>query len=464
MDTNVRKSLEIINNVFISSGKSIWLVGGCVRDIVMGKIPKDYDLATDSHPHIVLDICQQNNIATYKTGIQYGTITLVINDISFEVTTFRKDALTSDGRRPDYVEFADNILDDLSRRDFKMNAMALYLNDYLKSNFSKDMILDPYGGLEDIRNEEINCVGNPMDRFDEDALRIMRAIRFSTKYNFLIGKETLEALYKSHNKLINVSTERITSEFNQILLNFNLRANDLQDEKYLNKWRLTNFIIKKVIPEMYALSEITHNNSYHLYDVYTHSLLVCAGVNTKNITVKLAALLHDIGKMTSDTIDTEKLTKHFYRHAEKSVIISKCILERMKYSNDEIDTTLKLIEHHDVELQDNKKSIKRLLNKVGENLFEELLDIKLSDKMNHIGLSISNDEKFNMMKIYKEILYNEEVFSIKDLVISGNDLIDLGYEPSPLFSEILNDCVNLCINKPHYNTKECLLEYVYEKY
>jgi tRNA nucleotidyltransferase (CCA-adding enzyme) len=373
-----------------------------------------------------------------------------------------------DGRRPSHVEFSDNILDDLSRRDFRMNAMAIDLNNYLNSNFTKDDILknliDPFGGLDDIRNEEINCVGNPMDRFNEDALRMMRAIRFSTKYDFTIGKETLDALYKSHNKLINVSTERITSEFNQILLNFNLNVNDLYDEKYLNKWRLTNFIIKKVIPEMYLLSEVTHNSSYHLYDVYTHSLLVCAGVCTNNIAVKLAALLHDVGKIYSESVDNEKLTKHFYNHAKESVSISQKILERMRYSNDEIEIVLKLIQYHDAELQNNKKSIKRLLNKVGENLFEDLLDIKISDRLNHIGISVSDDEKFNIMETYKEILYNEEVFSSKDLAISGNDLIELGYNPSPLFSEILNDCVDLCIVQPECNDKNYLLDYICKKY
>ena len=464
MDYAVVESLKLINNIFKNNETSIWLVGGCIRDLVMGKIPKDYDLATDAYPGKILEICQNNNIAAYETGIKYGTVTLIINNIPFEITTFRKDSVTSDGRRPDYVEFSDNILDDLARRDFRMNAMALYLNDYLERNFTKDLIIDPYGGLEDIQNEEINCVGNPMDRFNEDALRMMRAIRFSTKYNFSIGKETLDALYKSHNKLINVSTERITSEFNQILLNFNLTVNDLYDEKYLSKWRLTNFIIKKVIPEMYLLSEVTHNNSYHLYDVYTHSLLVCAGVRTNNIAVKLAALLHDAGKIYTESVDNEKLTKHFYNHAKESVSISQKKKERMRYSNDELETVLKLIQYHDTELQNNKKSIKRLLNKVGEDLFEDLLDIKISDRLNHVGMNVSDDEKFNIMMTYKEILYNEEVFSIKDLAITGDDLIDLGYSPSPLFSEILNDCVELCIKKPECNTKECLLEYVYEKY
>lgn len=462
------KALEIINNSFRNSNYDVFLVGGCIRDKIMQRQVKDYDLATNAKPNEIIAICEKNNIAAYESGIKYGTVTLIVGDIPFEVTTFRLDSDTSDGRRPTSVTFSDNILDDLARRDFRMNAMAINLSDYLNPNFTSDsiksMIIDPYGGLEDIKNEEINCVGEPSERFREDGLRIMRAIRFATKYNFTIGKETMDAIFKHHDYLSHISIERIQSEFNQILLNFNLKVNDLKDEKYLNKWKLTNFIIKKVIPEMFALSEMTHNSIYHLYDVYTHSLLVCAGVCTNNIAVKLAALLHDIGKMNNHVIDTEKLIKHFYHHAKESVNMSKHILERMRYSNDEIETVLKLIEYHDTDLQNNKKSIKRLLNKVGENLFEDLLDLKISDRENHLGISMSEDEKLNIIDIYKEILYNKEVFSIKDLAITGDDLIRLGYKPSPLFSEILNDCVELCIRKPDYNTKECLLEYVYEKY
>lgn len=461
-------ALETINNAFQNSGYNIFLVGGCIRDKVMRRGIKDYDLATNARPNEIITICENYNIAAYDSGMKYGTVTLLINDIPFEVTTFRFDSDITDGRRPSSVTFSDNILDDLARRDFRMNAMAMDLNMYLHSNFTHEaimsMIIDPYGGLEDIKNEEINCVGEPSERFREDGLRIMRAIRFATKYNFTIGKETLDAIYKHHEYLSNISIERIQSEFNQIILNFNLKVSDLKNEKYLNKWRLTNFIIKKIFPEMYALSNMTHNSSYHLYDIYTHSLLVCAGINTNNICLKLAALFHDVGKMNTDSIDTERLTKHFYHHAKESVIIAARILSRMRYSNDEITNMLTLIECHDMELKNNKKSIKRLLNKVGENLFEDLLDLRMSDKENHLGISMSEDEKINIIETYKEILYNNEVFSVKDLAITGDDLIHLGYSPSPLFSEILNDCVELCIKKPEYNTKECLLEYVYEKY
>lgn len=462
------KALETINDVFKNSGYNIYIVGGCVRDLIMHRMPKDWDLTTQARPNEVITICENNELQYFESGIKYGTITILINNIPFEVTTFRKDSLATDGRRPEHVTFSDDILDDLSRRDFKMNAIAIDLNSYLQSNFTNDeilnMLIDPYNGLEDIKNEEINCVGEPSERFREDGLRIMRAIRFATKYNFTIGKETMDAIFKHHDYLSYISIERIQSEFNQILLNFNLKVGDLKDEKCLNKWKLTSFIIKKIFPEMYALSNVTHNSIYHLYDIYTHSLLVCAGIHTNNICLKLAALFHDIGKMNSNTIDTERLTKHFYHHAKESVLLTAQILTRMRYSNDEITNVLTLIECHDMELKNNKKSIERLLNKVGENLFEDLLDLRMSDKENHLGISMSEDEKLNIIETYKEILYNNEVFSVKDLAISGNDLIHLGYNPSPLFSEILNNCVELCIRKPEYNTKERLLEYINEKY
>ena len=467
MTNKVKSALHILNNAFSYTNHELYLVGGCVRDLIMNRIPKDWDLTTSATPDEIKNICKSCKLTYYPTGEKYGTITVIVEDFSFETTTFRKDIDYLDGRRPTKIEFSDNIIDDLSRRDFRMNAIAINLNDYLTKGYIKsiqELILDPFEGFKDICNKEINCVGNASERFREDGLRIMRAIRFATKYDFAIGKETLDAIFENHDCLDKISYERIQNEFNQIIMNFNLNVNDLKNEIYLNKWKLTTFIIKKIFPEMYSLSNYTHNSIYHLYDVFTHSLLVCAGIKTDNLYTKLAALFHDIGKMNSEITDTKKFTKHFYNHNEESVIMTARILSRMRYSNDEITKILTLIKYHDVELKANKKSVKKLLNKIGFDLFSDFIDLRISDKLNHIGLSVSDNYKSDMLSIMNDIKLSNETFSIKNLSINGNDLIEHGFAPSPLFSKILNECVDLCIENPDYNKKEYLLTYICKKY
>lgn len=470
------RALTILNNVFKQENIEVYLVGGCVRDLYLGRIPKDYDLASAATPSQVKDICNKHNVKFYETGLAYGTITIVIENMGFELTTFRRDIEYKDGRHPNIIVYSNKLEDDLARRDFTINAMAIMLSDYLSSNFTSNAlephIIDIYNGINDINNMEINCVGDPSERFKEDGLRIMRAIRFAMKYDFKIGKETMDAIFKNHKSLNYISVERIRNEFNQIILNFELDATLLHEEKYLDKWKLVTFIVKKIFPEMDALAQYTHNSIYHLYDIFTHSLLVCANVHTNDISTKLAALFHDIGKLSTRSIDNEKLTNHYYKHAKESGNLANDILHRYKYSNNEINKIMNLIIYHDMDLPrmqaskvEIKKKVKRILNVIGKDSFEDWLNIKYADINNHIGLyRDEEDEKYELIEIYKEILEEKEVFSIKDLAISGDDLIYLGYNPGKLFKEILNDCLELCIKNPNYNNKEVLLEYIYEKY
>lgn len=466
MEPYLIKALKVISNAFSNEKYETYLVGGCVRDLYAMRRPKDYDIATNATPTQIKEVCEKYNINYYCTGEQYGTITICAFKKYFELTTYRLDQNYSDGRRPSKVIFSDNLLDDLARRDFRMNAMAIKLSDYLLSDFTLDaidsLIIDPYDGKIDINNKEINCVGNPSERFKEDGLRIMRAIRFAMTYHFKIGKETLNAIYENHICLDKISRERIQSEFNQIIMSFNLCVEQLHDDFYLHKWRLMTFIVKKIFPEMYKLSEYTHNNPYHLYDIFTHSLLVCADISTNCLSTKLAALFHDIGKMNCKSVDDKYLSRHYYNHPKESVIIAENILRRLKYSNDIINDTLVLIKYHDCELKNNKKTIKRLLNNVGEKLFEELLELKVSDRINHLGFDnvFERENKFDIINTYKEILNEQEAFSIKDLAISGDDLIQFGFKPGPKFKEILSKCLDYCIEFPEENTKEKLIKFI----
>ena len=470
MISQIFTSLIQINNLFNEERYEIYLVGGCVRDMIMGQEIKDYDLTTNATPKQMIEMFNKHNIVYYPTGEKYGTVTVLIDDIPFEITTYRADGKYSDGRRPDNVVFSSSLEDDLARRDFTMNAMAILLDDFIASKYAYDILLpsiiDPFNGIEDIKNETIKAIRDPNERFREDGLRILRAIRFAIKYEFKIDKDTMNAIWKNHSYLDNVSIERIQNEFNQMLLYFNRSDYSFNlSDKFQYKYSLMSFVVKRLFPQMRELAQTTHNSVYHLFDIFTHSLLVCSNVES-TLPLKLAALFHDIGKVECKTYDEEKLTNHFYHHAKVSADIAAEILHKFRYSNDIISNVITLILVHDNELKNNKKSIKRLLSKVDENQFYKLLDLKLADRLNHLGVNTVKKEieYFNNIKdTYKEIKNSNEIFSIKDLAINGNDLKKLGFEEGPYIGKLLNDCLQECIEHPEHNIKEYLLEYIYQR-
>lgn len=467
MISAIISGLIIINKIFTDCNYEVHLVGGCVRDICMGRQPKDYDLTTNATPDEIIKVCDSNNIEYIPTGLKHGTVSIKINDILYEMTTYRIDGDYSDNRHPTNVTFSNSLYEDLARRDFTINAMAVSLHDFLNSYCTikplKNHIIDPFNGLEDIKNKTIKAIGNAHERFNEDGLRILRAIRFAIKYDFVIESNTMKAIFECHNLLDNISVERIQSEFNQMLMHFN--KDDYcfnMTHKMQYKYKLMSFVVKKIFIEMNQLSQITHNSSYHLFDIFTHSMMVCFNVEN-TLCLKLAALFHDIGKMKCKSYDEEKLTNHFYNHNLYSVVLAEKMLKRLKYSNEIINNTLCLIMYHDHELRPNKKSIKRLLNKIEENQFCNLLDLKLADRLNHLGVGTVEEEieHFNSIKdMYYEIKESQEVFSVKNLAINGNDLIyKLGIEQGPIIGELLNNCVEYCIDNPENNTKDILLNY-----
>lgn len=463
-------TLRELNDIFNQEKYNLYFVGECLIDILLEKQIKEYNIFTSALPTTIFNICQNNKDKLNVDCIElycydYGVI-IRAHNIHFYIYTFRKYLDVTDKYALDNIEFLSNIIEYLSNSKFKMMAMGLDLNDFLSNTLDNlsNKLVNPINGLDDLLNKEINCINEPIAELSLNPLLMLKAIEYSVKYDFTIGKNTLNAIYKNHTKLSKLPIEIITNEFNEIIMNFNLDVRDLNNDIILNKYRLCNFIIKAIIPEMYQLSNYTHNSSYHLYDIYTHCILTCASIKTDDLYLKLAALFHDVGKMVCGTKDEEHLVKHFYHHPEQSVNITRNILIRMKYQKCTIDKVLTLIQYHDFKLENNKTSIKKLLNKVGEDLFEDLLDLQIADRKNHLGLYTSEDDRINIIETYKEILNNKEAFSIKDLAISGDDLINTGYEPSPLFSEILNDCLDYCIKNPNHNTKDILLQYIYEKY
>ena len=410
-------------------------VGGCVRDSIMGRTPKDWDICTYVKPEQIIEIFQ--DYKTILTGIKYGTVTVVINNQNFEVTTYRADGEYSDGRHPDSVEFVNTLTADLSRRDFTVNAMA----------YNDGWLTDLFGGYEDIHNKIIRCVGNPNDRFEEDALRMMRAIRFSCNLDFTIEEQTQFAIFNNAYKIKNVSIERIRDEFDKILLHDGLRA------------LLLSGLLDFFLQEFRELVEVNQYNKYHRYTVMQHTLFVVKYVRN-NLILKLAALFHDFGKPSCKIVGEDGYD-HFYGHPKVSAEMAETIMRRMKYDNDTINKVVTLVAHHDIVPVESKKSVKRLLNKLGEEQFFNLLDLKIADIKAH-----SEESQYQlpivstMRNIANNILEEEECFTLKDLAINGNDLIALGMKPDRMFGVILNDLLEMVINEELENTREILLGFI----
>lgn len=446
----------ILNN-FTLSGYQVFIVGGCCRDILLNRTPNDYDICTSATPDEIIKIVDILDyldkdilLKTIPTGIKHGTITIVINGEQYETTTFRQDGNYSDGRRPDNVTFTTNITDDLSRRDFTINAIAYCLG---------KGFIDPFNGMTDIENKVIRCVGNPNERFNEDGLRILRAIRFAAQLGFTIEEETAKAIHNNKHLLDNISRERIQSELFKIL-NSNYCGNEILRE-YAD-------VICQCIPEIKPMIGFEQNNPYHLYDVWEHTLHCMqhevlndtSHMYPADINLRLAILLHDIGKPHCYTEDGNCIG-HFYGHANISAYMAEDILRNLKCSNDIINSVCELIEHHDMQFVTTKSAIKRMLNALGETQLRRLLVLRLCDisGQNPNTEFDERTEKVNKIGvILNEVIAEEECFKLKDLAINGNDLIQHGIPQGKLIGNILNELLIMVIDGEVVNEKDKLIE------
>jgi tRNA nucleotidyltransferase (CCA-adding enzyme) len=361
----------------------------------------------------------------------------MINHKPFEVTTYRIDGDYDDFRHPNSVEFTDSLIQDLARRDFTINSMA----------YGNHMLFDMYGGYADLQNRVIRCVGSADDRFYEDPLRMLRAIRFALQLNFTINKETQFAIIENAELIEKISKERIQSEFNKIIL----EENGIYVLQRLN-------ILCYILPEIENLYGVKQNNKFHIHDVFDHTRLVVDFV-PKNIVLKLSALFHDVGKPYYKITDEDGYD-HFYKHAEKSAEMTLNILKRMKYDNDTIDKVIILIKYHDFNPNDSKKSVLKLMNLVGSELFFDLMELKKADIYAHSEASqYQLPIVENMIHIGKQILEDKECFSLKDLAINGHDLINIGYAEGTKLGNTLNDLLKMVIDGFLINDREILLEF-----
>ena len=383
-------------------GHEAYIVGGCVRDSVLGRKPHDYDICTSATPDEILQAFPYEEII--PTGLQHGTVTILINKEPFEVTTYRIDGDYSDNRRPDNVTFTKNLVEDLRRRDFTINAMAYN---------PKTGLIDPFNGMEDIKYKKIRCVGSAEDRFNEDALRILRAIRFEAQLNFAGLPETMFEIERQYERLNNISIERINSEFCKIVAS----------EQFRVELVLYPNVFSLFIPELKDLIGFQQNNPYHAYDVFNHTVHAIEKCESDDLVVRLAVFFHDFGKPHSYQ-DGEDGIRHFKGHGKVSAEITDSIMKRLRFDNETRNNVVELVYYHDATFEVGKKYIRRWPNKIGKKQFRQLLEIRKADiKGQKPDYEESRIEKVNNIEnIFEEILKEQECFSLKNLAINGNDV------------------------------------------
>ena len=430
-------TVKMIIEKLESKGYDAYAVGGCVRDTVMGKCPSDWDICTSALPCETLDVLKKDNII--KNGIKHGTVTVRFDGQNYEITTFRTDGSYLDNRRPSNVTFVSSLREDLSRRDFTINAMAY--ND-------RDGLTDYFSGAADIEKKLVRCVGEPDKRFNEDALRILRALRFSSVLGFDIDKKTSEAIHKNAELLKNISFERIMSEFVKILMGKNVESVLLGYSD----------VISVFIPEIIPMIGFEQKNPHHVYDVWTHTVKTVAAVKNEK-TLRLAALLHDFGKPQKFTVD-ENGVGHFKGHPKVSAEMAKNILTRLKADNKTKNDTVKLIELHDVRISPEPKYVRRLAAKIGEELYPSLIELKRADSLaqNPDMRSQKLEYADKLQRIFNEEVSRGAVFSMKSLALNGNDIINFGITDGVEIGRCLKYLYMLVINGEAENTKQALTE------
>lgn len=414
------------------------MCGGAVRDSILNRPVHDWDICTSATPSEMLEIFKDKKII--ETGLQHGTVTVVVDGEPYEITTYRIDGIYSDNRRPDTVTFTDKLLEDLRRRDFTINAMAY--ND-------EEGLIDPFNGMEDIKYKKISCVGRAEDRFGEDALRILRAIRFAAQLEFAIMPGTDWEIHKQYKNLENISIERINSEFCKIA-----SSDDFCVELLLYKDVFSLFI-----PELKDMFDFPQNNPWHIWNVFGHTIHAVEYCDSDDLVVRLAVFFHDFGKPHSYQ-DGKDGIRHFKGHGKVSADMTDSIMKRLRFDNETRNNVVELVYYHDATFEAGKKYVKRWLNKIGEKQFRRLLQVKKADnKAQNLELSSDRIKELSEIEaLIDEVLQEDECFSLKDLAVNGKDLIGVGYKAGKELGNTLNKLLQLVIDGDCPNEKEKLLQ------
>ena len=440
MKIQIPKHANYIIKTLQHHGYEAYIVGGCVRDAVLGRIPSDWDITTSAKPLQIKSIFNK----TIDTGLKHGTVTVMMEKEGYEVTTYRIDGTYEDHRRPNEVTFTTSLREDLMRRDFTINAMAY--ND-------KDGLVDLFGGIEDLNKKIVRCVGKADDRFDEDALRMLRAIRFAAQLGFAIDEEAKDAIRRKYQFLKDVSAERIQVELTKTLTS-------AHPEMLKTAYELG--MTSVFLPEFDDMMSTTQNNPHHKYNVGDHTIEVLKNIGPDKVK-RLAALLHDVAKPVTKSTDNAGID-HFYNHYKESAQMSETILRRLKYDNNTIKGVKHLIEWHDFRWDDESYAgiakVRRLVSKVGIDYFEALLELQRGDILGQSNYL--QDKKLKVLDevtaIYQDVKKNHDCLTIKDLNIDGVDLIRSGIPAGKRMGVILERLLDMVIEEPKLNQRKILLE------
>lgn len=443
---DVREIMSVIKEY----GAISYVVGGCVRDSILERKPHDWDICTPALACELLVEFEEEGYRVIPTGLQHGTITVHLNGNNYEITTFRRDGEYSDGRHPDSVEFTSDLIYDLERRDFTMNAIAYN---------PEEGLIDPYCGYEDIQDRRIRCVGNPDCRFQEDGLRILRALRFSVQLGFKIELFTKRAMIENRSLLNKISFERINSEFVKMIESAN---------SHHARMLLLEFedVLAEFIPELKSTFGFEQNNPYHRYPVYEHILTVLKECTDTDIITKLAAFFHDIGKPHCYQDDDSGI-RHFKGHGKVSAEMTDGIMRRLKFDNDTREKVVQLVYYHDASFEVGKKYMRRWLNKIGVDQFKRLLVLRRADIMGQSKwYREERIQKLDAVKEYLEEVLNEKpTFSIKDLEIDGEDVMNLMHiNEGKDVGYCLSKIMNLVIDGELNNERHDLITFLMDEY
>lgn len=442
MKIQLPEKVNTIIQTLQEHGYEAYAVGGCVRDSLLGREPEDWDITTSASPEETKKLFAR----TVDTGIEHGTVTVLLGKEGFEVTTYRIDGKYEDSRHPTEVIFTRNLREDLLRRDFTINAMAY--ND-------TEGIVDIFGGMDDLKRKIIRCVGNARERFGEDALRIMRGVRFAAQLGFSLEKETKEAMAELAPTLEKISAERIQTELVKLLVS---------DSPELIREAYHLGITAVILPEFDEMMQTGQETKYHRYDVGEHTVQAVCNVPPDKV-LRLTMLLHDVAKPEMKTVDADG-TAHFKGHDIRGEQKAKEILRRLKFDNDTIHKVTKLVRWHDYRMPAEKKNVRKAMSKISAELFPMYLLVKRADILAH-SMYRREEELENLsglQKCYEEIVADHECVSLKQLAVTGTDLIGIGMKPGKQIGEVLNELLRIVLEYPEFNNKEHLLRFVQNRF